>query len=236
MRLLLISLILAISQLFCTKTSTEPPTKPTIPTIPKTDTLHYLALGDSYTIGESVTVEDRYPVQLINSLSLSTTTEKDLTIIARTGWTTDNLQVGISSKPDLRTEYDLVSLLIGVNNQYRGYPIDTYTIEFRELLEQSIGFAGGDTSRVFVVSIPDYAYTPFGNGDPNISQGIDDYNAINAAITAEYGINYFNITPISRKGLDEPELVASDGLHPSGEQYQRWVQLMLEDVNKMVTK
>jgi hypothetical protein len=125
----------------------------------------------------------------------------------------------------------MVSLLIGVNNFYQGKAVANYITEFEELLKWSIALAKGDTQRVFVVSIPDYAYTPFGKGNTSISKGIDVYNHINDSITALYDINYYDITPISREGLNDTELVASDGLHPSGKQYSQWVSLMLETMN-----
>ena len=126
------------------------------------------------------------------------------------------------------------SLLIGVNNQYRGRSLEDYAPEFEDLLQQAIRFANGDTTNVFVVSIPDYAYTPFGQGKEWISKRIDDYNATNRAITQKYNIAYFDITLISREGLDQPDLVATDKLHPSGEQYRRWVDLIVEEILVMV--
>lgn len=195
--------------------------------------LTYLALGDSYTIGESVAESERFPVQLADSLRRLGIEIAPPTIIARTGWRTDDLQAAIA-KANLRAEYDLVTLLIGVNNQYQSRPINVYRKEFRELLEKSLQLAGGDTSRVFVVSIPDYAYTPFGGGSDRISREIDEYNAINREISRSYGVHYFNITPISREGLQKPELVARDGLHPSGRQYTRWVELMLPEITRML--
>lgn len=215
--------------------STEPvePTQPNQPIQPVfSDTLFYLALGDSYTIGESVSVNERYPVQLGDSLFPQDTI--DVKIIAGTGWTTSDLQEEIGYDNDLRSRYDLVSLLIGVNNQYQGESLETYKVEFRALLEKSISLAGNNRNKVFVVSIPDYAYTPFGNGSTTISQEIDDFNAASKAIVDELGVQYFDITPISREGLNDTELVASDGLHPSGKQYTQWVELMLEDVRTII--
>ncbi len=223
----------------CTSQDSKPiiePAAPVIPTPPPTETYTYLALGDSYTIGHSVTEEERFPVQLSNRLGEAGYDVIDTRIIAKTGWTTDELQNGIANESELQDTYQLVSLLIGVNNQYRNRPVDTYKPEFRALLNQAIAFAGGRRDRVFVVSIPDYAYTSFGNGNPNISAGIDVYNAANKEITESYDIAYFDITPISRLGLEQTELVASDGLHPSGEQYKRWVDLMLPGVIELLDK
>ncbi len=196
--------------------------------------LTYLALGDSYTIGHSVGVKQRFPEQLADSLRLDSFDIGHVRIVAKTGWTTDELKSGITSAGISDSVYSFVSLLIGVNNQYRGRSVESYKPEFTELLNQAIAFAGGNRDRVFVVSIPDYAYTPFGNGNASVSQGIDEYNAANKMITEQAGVRYFDITPISRKGLEEPQLVAGDGLHPSGEQYARWVSLMLPEVKKML--
>lgn len=199
--------------------------------LPKPDTLYYLALGDSYTIGESVKTEERYPVQLVTQLRKDSIVIADPTIIARTGWTTGQLKQAIENAT-LRTKYDLISLLIGVNNQYQNINIEVYKTEFRALLQKAILLAGGDKSRVFVVSIPDYAYTPFGQRNPSISKGVDEYNTINADITKQLGVAYFDITPISREGFNDPTLVASDGLHPSGKMYGHWVALFYNEIVK----
>lgn len=187
----------------------------------------YLALGDSYTIGESVSEADRWPVQLVASLKNAGISFAEPRIIARTGWTTNELMSAIDAA-DLNQTFDLVSLLIGVNNQYRGYKIDQQEREFEILLHKAIAFAGGDRSKVFVVSIPDYGVTPFGkNGNPEkIATEIDQYNAINKKIADLYQIQYFDITPISRLALGNPDLIARDGLHPSGLMYQEWVKLI----------
>ncbi|MTB50837.1 SGNH/GDSL hydrolase family protein [Lewinella sp. W8] len=199
------------------------------PTPTDVKTINYLALGDSYTIGTAVDPQDRWPVQLARELSQQpdlTVPEPD--IVATNGWTTAELMAGIDAAT-LKSSYDLVSLLIGVNDQFRGLPIDGYRTRFTELLERAINFAGGDTSRVFVVSIPDYAFTPFGQTRPNVSTEVAAFNAAAKAITESYGIPFYNITPISQEGLDKPELVASDNLHPSGEQYTRWVEEVLKE-------
>lgn len=206
----------------------------TDPEVVAIDTLTYLALGDSYTIGQSVETEERFPEQLAALITDETCVFDKVKIVAQTGWTTTNLKNGIQNDSDLLESYSFVTLLIGVNNQYQNKPIDLYEKEFPELLNQAIGFAGGDKEKVFVVSIPDYAYTPFGGGRQTISDGIDLYNEINRRITEEAGITYFDITPISRRGLDEVGLVAEDNLHPSGEQYKLWAELMKDIVKSKV--
>jgi len=228
-------ILISICFLFsCAKEKVELPeenppiiNEPPVEEIPYT--IKYLALGDSYTIGQSVPVTDRYPIQLSTRL-MEDSIEMDTTIIiAQTGWRTDNLNDGIINA-NLTDTFELVSLLIGVNNFYQGRSIEEYEEEFEGLLQTAINFAGGEKDHVFVLSIPDYAYTPFGNGNSNISQGIDDFNAVNKTITDSLEVSYFDITAISRQGLDQPDLVASDGLHPSGEQYERWVDLIYNAV------
>lgn len=189
--------------------------------------LKYLALGDSYTIGESVAESERWPVQLAKALTEKGTPVLKPKIIAVTGWRTDNLSNGINIAR-LKNEYDLVSLLICVNNQYQGKSAKEYAVEYEELLKKAIELAGDNKDRVFVVSIPDYGFTPFGQPkQEKITKELDEFNAINRRITEGYGIMYINITDISRKGLDDPNLVASDGLHPSGKQYTLWVERII---------
>lgn len=190
----------------------------------------YLALGDSYTIGESVTEPERWPNQLVDSLNKRGYKIAKPTIIATTGWRTDNLKNAINIA-QLKPDYDLVSLLIGVNNQYQGKPADQYAKEFEDLLKTAIHLAKGKKENVFVVSIPDYGYTPFGKPkQETITNAIDLFNGINARIAYQYKLQYFNITEISRDGLNNPGLVASDGLHPSGKMYAEWVELMVRDL------
>ncbi len=189
--------------------------------------IKYLALGDSYTIGESVTENERWPVQLAEALRKKGKEIEGPKIIATTGWRTDNLQNAINIAK-LKDEYGLVSLLIGVNNQYQGKPIEQFTKEFEELLNTAVKLAGGKKENVFVVSIPDYGYTPFGKPkQEKISKELDEYNKLTREIVDKYKIKYFYITDISRKGFEDPALVASDGLHPSGKQYGLWVDLIL---------
>jgi len=188
--------------------------------------IRYLALGDSYTIGESVPLNQNFPAQLVDSLKASGVNVSSYKIIAQTGWTTTNLKLAIEAST-LKDTFNLVSLLIGVNNQYQGKSIGLYEQEFVELAERAIQFAGGKKENVFVVSIPDYGYTPFGkNNQMAISSGIDLYNSINKRLSDSLGLKYCDITPISRRGLSEPDLVAGDGLHPSAKMYKEWVVLI----------
>lgn len=185
-----------------------------------TERPRYLALGDSYTIGEAVPVEQRFPVQLARELNLG-----EPQIIARTGWTTDELNAAIDAA-DPQGPFELVTLLIGVNNQYRGRDAEQYRGEFAALLQRAVGFAGGDPKKVIVVSIPDWGVTPFAEGRDRakIAGEIDRYNAINREEAAKAGARYVDITPVSRR--DDPALVADDKLHPSGRQYTEWVKLI----------
>jgi lysophospholipase L1-like esterase len=188
----------------------------------------FLALGDSYTIGESVAEQDRWPVQLNHALKAKGFATTDVRIIATTGWRTDDLRNAMNAA-NLKPEYTLVSLLIGVNNYYQGRSAESYAPEFEALLKTAIELAKGDKTHVFVVSIPDYGYTSFGKEkQATISEGIDRFNAVNREITTKLGITYVNITDISRRGLSEPGLVAEDGLHPSGKMYSEWVDLVLQ--------
>ncbi|WP_311949657.1 SGNH/GDSL hydrolase family protein [Mucilaginibacter terrae] len=202
------------------------------PTYPQ-DGLSYLALGDSYTIGEAVPAVSSFPYQLATALNAQKTKVTAPTIIARTGWTTDELIAAIKDKA-LTGKYDIVTLLIGVNNQYRGYNADTYRAEFVQLLTTAITYAGGNKKHVFVVSIPDWGVTPFAQSRDRaqIAREIDQYNAINKEETLKAGITYFDITPGSRNAAADAALVASDGLHPSGKMYGEWVGKLLPEVVK----
>lgn len=183
----------------------------------------YFAIGDSYTIGESVTPAERFPHQLARELDLP-----EPLIIAKTGWTTDELGNALDAIR-VAGPYDLVTLLIGVNNQYRGRDAEQYRGEFAELLQRAIGFAGGDAKKVVVVSIPDWGVTPFAadRDRAKIASEIDRYNAVNREETVKAGARYVDITPVSRG--NDPALVAGDGLHPSGKQYAEWVKLILPE-------
>lgn len=194
--------------------------------------IRYLALGDSYTIGQSVSYNERWPRQLFDSLKSRGYETDTIHFIAQTGWRTDNLQSAINTqKPD--SNYNLVSLLIGVNNEYQGYPLDKYKTEFPLLLKQSIALAQGNIEQVFVVSIPDYAYTPFGGGQSSISAELKQYDDFAKAHCDSLGIKFYYIGDISKQGLAKPELVANDRLHPSGKQYTLYVERILNSLNPL---
>lgn len=190
----------------------------------------YLALGDSYTIGQGVCSSCRFPEQLKDSIMIRVDDSSvDLDIIAQTGWTTTNLNEMINSQ-NPSSDYDLVTLLIGVNNQFQGRPFSLYEQEFDILLERAIGFAAGDHTKVIVVSIPDYAFTPFGQTSSNpgrISNEIDAYNSYALSAANARNVSFVNITDITRDGLENPNLVASDGLHPSERAYTKFVERIL---------
>lgn len=199
--------------------------------------LSYLALGDSYTIGESVAEDQRWPVQLANQMKKNGINLRAPKIIATTGWRTDQLKEAIENASDLGAKYDLVSLLIGVNNQYQGRSVESFAPEFEELLQKSIDLAGGNVERVFVLSIPDYGKTPFGAAkEEQIGKELDAYNQVSKEICARYDVAYFDITPISREAKDNLELIAEDKLHPSGKMYKRWVDLIFEDILTKIKK
>ncbi len=209
--------------------------------------VRYLALGDSYTIGESVDESERWSLQLASMIQTSPQIASqfggtegggvEVTIIARTGWTTDELWDGIQAQ-EVNPPYDLVSLLIGVNNQYRGLDIEEYRKSFVFLLNKSIEYVGGDADRVIVLSIPDWGVTPFaGDRDSKkIADEINQYNAVNRAETEKAGAHYIDITPISREAVNDPALIASDGLHPSAKMYAEWARLALPVALEILTK
>ena len=199
----------------------------------ETTKTQYLALGDSYTIGESVDEKYSWPIQLkFNLLNSDSNTSLDsVRIIAKTGWTTSDL-LNYISNIKINNNYDLVSLLIGVNNQFRGYDTNIYEKEFEKLLIKSIGFANSNFSNVFVLSIPDYGVTPFGKlrDSEKIKSEINLYNEINYKISKKYGVLYFDITDISRLAEFDSTLLADDMLHPSKKMYNLWVEKIVDQV------
>lgn len=187
------------------------------------DTLSYLALGDSYTIGQSVPAPESFPYLLTGQLPGHKITEP--TIIAKTGWTTDQLISAIDASGINDKTYDIVTLLIGVNDQYGGGSQANYRIKFVQVLNTAIKFAKGDKNHVFVLSIPDYGVTPFAHGqEAHIGPEIDQFNDINRDESAKAGVNYIDITPISKLAANNLSLLANDGLHPSATMYQMWVE------------
>jgi lysophospholipase L1-like esterase len=202
-----------------------------------TDRLSFLSLGDSYTIGESVPANERWSVQLASLLQKEGVEVASPDIIARTGWTTAELAEGIRAAKNEK-RYDLVSLLIGVNNQYRGQSREQFRTEFRELLNTSVTYARGRKDRVFVLSIPDWGVSPFGasRDRAQIAREIDAFNTIAEEESQKAGILYINITPLSRAGLGQPEMFASDGLHFSGKMYAQWAQKALPEVKSLLSK
>lgn len=186
--------------------------------------VNMLTLGDSYTIGESVDSTSRWPHQFVAGLRNEGIEASDPDYIAVTGWTTQDLLAGIDRNYKREKQYNLVSILIGVNNQYQGIPISTYEPDLVRIIELALEMVKGDRSKVFMLSIPDYAFTPFGKGNEKISREIDAYNAINRQLALSYHLTWVDVTPVSRKGLDDPSLVAGDGLHPSALQYEKWIR------------
>ena len=196
-------------------------------------TISYLALGDSYTCGEAVEQAQSFPYLLVEYLKQENIALQS-TVVAQTGWTANELEQALKVA-NLPATFDLVSLLVGANNQYRGLDIEIFKTEFTRLLHKAIQLAKGNVHKVFVMSIPDYGYTPFGQAQQlKISEEINLYNAICKETAQIYGVKFFNITDISRQGLTAKKLLASDGLHPSGEMYQLWVDSFKSDVMEMM--
>jgi lysophospholipase L1-like esterase len=185
----------------------------------------YLALGDSYTIGEGVADADRWPVQLAHALRAQGVALDDPQIIATTGWTTDELAAGIAEAAP-QGPFALVSLLVGVNNQYRGRALGEYRVQFCQLLEQAIDFAGADAGRVLVLSIPDWGVTRFAAGQQRdtqqIADEIDRFNAVASEVCRARGVGFVDITPVSREHGADARMLADDGLHPSAAMYAHW--------------
>jgi lysophospholipase L1-like esterase len=192
--------------------------------------LRYLALGDSYTIGEGVAPEERWPHHLVRLLAMRGVRTAPPEIIATTGWTTDELQAGIDAAT-LAPPYDLVSLLIGVNNQYRGRSLPEFREQFSALLARAVSLAGGAAGRVLVLSIPDWGATPFAEGRDRTDIGveIERFNALKRAETERAAARYVDVLPTSRLAAGAPHLCAPDGLHPAGAMYALWAELALPE-------
>ena len=195
----------------------------------KNDTLKIIALGDSYTIGESVCSSCKFPEQLKDSIAnIISDVTIELTVIAKTGWTTSALKNALEAET-LAEDYDIATLLIGVNNQFQRRPFELFEKEFPELVTKAVTYAGGKAKNLIVISIPDYAFTPFGNGNLNISNGINTYNTFIKNYCDANNITYVFITDITRQGIENPSLVANDGLHPSTLAYSKFVSRLLPE-------
>jgi lysophospholipase L1-like esterase len=195
----------------------------------------YLALGDSYTIGEKVSAEENFPNQVVSLLREKNIPFESPQIIARTGWTTDELADAITKAP-LDRQYDIVSLLVGVNNQYRGRTVRDYAIQFESLLKQAILFSGNRPKRVIVISIPDWSVTPFAEGSDRkkISSEIDEFNKVNKEIAEKYSVHYVDITGGTRLAKNDLSLLTTDELHPSGREYNKWAKALAGIVSKEI--
>mgnify|MGYP000312254007 CR=1 FL=1 len=198
------------------------------------NTSKFLALGDSYTVGASVTFSERWPVQFLDELKLYTTVLDTLQIIATSGWRVDQLKFGMDNS-NLEPPYGLVSLLIGVNNQYQGQNANDFRPEFIEMLEKSLKLVNNRKERFFVISIPDWGASPYGFGfdRAKVSKEINEFNSVVKEESEKRGLRYFDITAISRRALIDRTLIASDGLHPSGKMYKLWVDMMIPEISKI---
>jgi lysophospholipase L1-like esterase len=233
----IILLVVLVTGLACGKKSSVagalPP--PPIPIPAAGATKSFLALGDSYTIGQSVEVTERFPAQSVAILRAQGMSISDPVYIAQTGWTTENLQAAITMR-NPASNYDIVTLLIGVNDQYQRMDTGGYARRFARLLEKAVQLAGGRKERVFVLSIPDYSATPFvpASDKERVRKEIDWFNAINKRITLDYGVSYTDITPTSRDAENNVALVARDNLHPSGLEYKKWAELLAPKIKDVL--
>lgn len=195
----------------------------------------FLALGDSYTIGESVPLHESFPYQTIQLLRKGGLHFHAPEIVAQTGWTTFELAEHILHS-QLNESYDFVSLLIGVNNQYRSLSQEDYKTDFEFLLKKALHFSAENPQRVIVLSIPDWSVTPFGEGKEiaKISKEIDAFNSINKAISEQYDVHYINVTESTREAKDDEELITKDGLHPSAKEYEKWAQQICKYIQSVI--
>lgn len=189
--------------------------------------LSFLALGDSYTIGEGVDEADRWPVQLTRQLRSPGVPIADPRIIARTGWTAGELLAAIDESGVIGG-HDLVTLLAGVNDQYRGYGVDRFRTSWLALLRRAVGLAKLPR-QLIVLSIPDWGVTPFAAGRDRaaITREIDEFNHLCRATASEANASFVDVTAASRQAADDPALLAPDGLHPSATMYSMWVEQLI---------
>lgn len=198
------------------------------------NSLRYLALGDSYTIGESVEPEERWPVELVERLNHAGVDIEEPRIIAKTGWTTQDLLKAMEMELN-NEKFDLVSVLIGVNNQYQDKSIEAYENDLHVLFKKAISHSSNGAEGVFALSIPDYGVTPFGSErEQEIKKEIEEFNEVFRQVASEYDIAFYDITPISRDAKENPDLIAEDDLHPSAKMYELWVDLIIEEVRAQI--
>lgn len=195
----------------------------------------FLALGDSYTIGESVDRSLRWPVQLVSRLNDRGCKVAPPKIIAKTGWTTEDLLSAMREQLNYTREFDFISISIGVNNQYQGGDIEEYEDELREIFKMALNYSKKREKAVFALSIPDYSVTPFGADNAKIiREEINQYNAVFKKVAADFEVDFYNITPISREAARNLKLIAEDDLHPSGLMYQYWVDAIIDEIPQML--
>jgi lysophospholipase L1-like esterase len=233
-KLAIVSLVFLGGTFACEKKESAPiQNTPPVPVLPNPNPmpLRVLALGDSYTIGQGVARDDRFPHQTVARLKQMGRNFMEPDYIAQTGWTTLNLLHAIAreNKPK---NYDVVTLLIGVNNQFQGRDTAEYRSQFTQCLQQAIAHAANRPNRVWVVSIPDYGVTPFGrNLNPEkIAREIDIFNSINQSVSQAFRVGYIEITKGSREALNNPTLIAADNLHPSALEYQKWAEKLTPEI------
>lgn len=212
---------------------------PTLNTVAteQTNDYSFLALGDSYTIGEGVEIEESWPFQLVERLRERGLRVAPPKIVAQTGWTTRNLIRNMEQEVAIHREFDLVSILIGVNNQYKGRSLAEYEEQLREIFRKAISHSRQRERGVFALSIPDYGVTPFGEANAErISLEIDQFNATFRRVAEEFDVAFYNITPITREAATNPNLLANDSLHPSPLMYRFWVEEVVEDAERFLTR
>lgn len=197
-------------------------------------TINYLALGDSYTIGEGVIPEESWPVLLANAMTTDVRKINHPVIIAKTGWRTDNLFDALERDSHINTKFGLISISIGVNNQFQGKSITEYEKDLHRIFKKALSLSIKGKSGIFVVSIPDYSASPFGNkhNPLKITKAIDRWNNILKQTTLKYGFSWHDITALSRLGTKNTSLISQDGLHPSAKMYKMWVRQIAIDLDK----
>lgn len=235
MKPILLSVVLLLWMAGCAPLTPPPSTPIPEPTVGPVSQ-RYLALGDSYTIGEGVAAGQRFPTLLTEALRAEGLLMDDPILVARTGWTTAELDAGIDAANPQGT-FELVTLLVGVNDQFRGLALESYRLEFRALLQRAIAFAGGQAERVIVLSIPDWSVMPAAGGldELKIAGEIDTFNAVNREETRQAGARYVNITDLSRLAIEDFEMAARDGLHPTGKMYKLWVAELLPEAQDILS-